>query len=272
MISELGFLSSEVEESEKQIIGAYTDLFELSERLSKVFIGLLQESELDRTSPKNLTMNAMAAKSLELFQSSVILLRKGCIPAAKITCRALIETVYKFCAIQLANDGIDLYIRQEKSTRLQKLRGIQKYKQKHPGSGVGLGIESEIDVLTKEKPKKTEPYEWASLAKMEDFHNLYYQKMSDDTHANIESLDHYFDENSAHIVSFGPSEKGLGIVAVACHRTLINAIEKFTSFRNANIATELSQLSGENDVLEGKYSNGQPGGAANRRERTPASG
>jgi len=256
MISELGFLSSEVEKSEKQIIETYTDLFEVSERLSKLFIDLLKASELDRTSPKNLTMNALAAKSLEVFQSCIILLKKGCIPAAKITCRALIETVYKLCAIQLANDGIDLYICQEKSTRLQKLRSIQKYKQKHIGSGIGPGIESEIDALSKEKPKKTEPYEWASLAKMEDFHNLYYQGMSDDTHANIESLNYYFDENSAHIVSFGPSDKGLVIVAAACHRTLINAIEKFALFRNVNIATELSQLSGENDVLEGKYGNG----------------
>jgi hypothetical protein len=253
MISELGFLSSEVEESEKQIIGAYTDLFELSERLSKLFIGLLRKSELDRTSTKNLTMNALAAKSIELFQSSIILLRKGCIPAAKITCRALIETVYKLCAIQLVNEGIDLYIRQEKCTRLQKLRSIQKYKQKHPGSGIALGIESEIGVLSKERLKKTEPRKWASLAKMEDFHNLYYQEMSDDTHANIESLNHYFDEDSAHVVSFGPSDKGLALVAVACHRTLINAVEKFALFQNANIAIKLSQLSGENDILEGKY-------------------
>jgi hypothetical protein len=256
MISELGFLSSEVEESEKQITKAYADLFDVSERLSRLFIGLLKESELDRTSPKNLTMNALADKSLELFQSCIVLLRKGCIPAAKIACRALIETVYKLCAIQLTNEGIDLYIRQEKSTRLQKLRSIQKYKQKHPGSGVGTGIEVEIDVLSKEKPKKTDPHEWASMAKMEDFHNLYYQGMSDDTHANIESLNHYFDENSAHIVSFGPSEKGLAIVAAACHRTLINAIEKFALFRNENIAAQLSKLSGENDLLEGKYGNG----------------
>ncbi|MDO9558770.1 MAG: DUF5677 domain-containing protein [Syntrophales bacterium] len=156
MISELGFLSSEVEKSEKQIIGAYTDLFDVSEQLSRLFIGLLKESELDRTSPKNLAINAIAAKSLELFQSCIILLRKGCVPAAKITCRALIETVYKLCAIQLANDGIDLYIRQGKNSRLQKLQGIQKYKQKHPGSGIGRGIESEIELLSKEKPKKTE--------------------------------------------------------------------------------------------------------------------
>jgi hypothetical protein len=256
MISEMGFLSSEAEESEKQIMEAYAELFNVSRRLSRLFIDLLRDSELDRTSHKCLAMNALGAKSLELFQSCIILLRKGCIPAAKITCRSLIETVYKLCAIQLADDAIDLYIRQEKSTRLQKLRSIQKYKQKHPKSGIGRGIEAEIKELSKEESKKTEPYQWAAMARMEDFHNVYYQGMSDDTHANVESLNHYFDENSEHLVNFGPSDKGLAIVAVACHRTLINAIEKFASYRDENVATELANLSSENDILEGKYGDG----------------
>lgn len=255
MVAELGFLSSEVKESEEQIMAAYADLLQLSERLSKIFISLLGQSRFDHTSVRNLTLNALAAKSLELFQSSIILLRKGCIPAARVICRALIETVYKLCTIQLENDGIDLYICQEKFTRLQKLRSIHKYKQKHPGSQFAPGIELEIDALSKEKPKKTEPSRWASLAKMEDFHNLYYQGMSDDTHANIESLNHYFDDNSAYIVSFGPSDRGLTLVAVACNRTLINAIEKFALFQGVNITTELSQLSDENNVLEEKYGN-----------------
>lgn len=253
MISELGFLSPEVSETEQQLVTDYHDLFDLSENLSKLFIRLLRDASLDHESVRNLAMNTLAAKALELFQSSVILLRKGCIPAARVLCRSQIETVYKLCAIELAPDGIDRYINQEKCTRLQKLRSVQKYKQKYPRSGFGAGIEAEIDSLSKEKPKKTEPHEWASLAQMDDFHNLYYQGMSDDTHGNIESLNHYFDEYSAHLVSFGPSNKGLAIVAAACHRTLINAIEKYGSFQKANVASELALLDGANDALEKKH-------------------
>lgn len=253
MISELGFLSPEVSEDEQQLTTNYHELFNLSERLSKLFVRLLKDAPLDHTSVRNMAMNSLAAKSLELFQSSIILLRKGCIPAARVLCRAQIETVYKVCAIQLAPDGIDRYINQAKSTRLQKLRTVCKYKQKHPKSGIAPGIEAEIDTLTKEKPKKTEPHEWASLAQMDDFHHLYYQGMSDDIHGNIESLNHYFDENSTHIINFGPSDKGLPIVAVICHRTLINAIEKYASFQEVNVATDLAFLSGENDALEKKH-------------------
>jgi hypothetical protein len=253
MITELGFLSPEIEKSEKKIIKKYYDLFQLSERMSKIFIGLLKQSKIDRKSIKNLAMNALAAKSLELYQSSIILLRKGCIPATKAICRALIETVYKLCAIQLKKEGINLYIHQEKCTRLQKLRRLREYKQRYPNSPTPPDIELVFNKLKNEKPKKTDPHVWASLAEMEDFHDIYYQVMSDDTHANIESLNHYFDEKSAHILSFGPSDKWLAPVAIACHRALINAMQKFALFQGTNITTELSQFNNEINLIEKKY-------------------
>lgn len=253
MISELGFLSPEVDESEKQLVTTYRELFDLSERLSKLLIGLLRDAELDHASVRNMTINALAARSLELFQSSVILLKKGCIPGSRVLCRALIETVYKLCAIQLTVDGIDRYVDQEKKVRLQKLKSIQKYKQRHPNSGIAAGIEAEIDILSRENRRKTEPHEWASLAQMDDFNDLYYQAMSDDAHGNIESLSHYFDEDSTHLLNFGPSDKGLAMVASACNHALINAIEKYATFQDVIVASELAEYHGENNALERRY-------------------
>lgn len=252
MISEQGFFSPEVVESTRQIRQAYGEVFEVAEQLSQLLIRLLREAELDRVSPKNMAMNAIAAKSLELFQCSIILLERGCIPAAKILCRAMIETVYKLSAIQLSPDAIDLYHGQVSHTRLQKLKSVQKYKQKHKNSGIALGIEAEIERLSKEQLPRTEPYQWARLAQMEDFHNLYYQGMSDDVHNNIESLNHYFDETSTHLVNFGPSDKDLILVATACQRTMLNAIEKYGLFLNASATEELSAVSLRIDALEVK--------------------
>ena len=199
-----------------------------------------------------MAMNALAAKSLELFQSSIILLERGCIPAAKVICRPLIETVYKLCAIQLSAIAIDLYTQQARLTRLQKLKSIQKYKQKHKNTSIAPGIEAEIQSLSNEKPKKTEPHQWACLAQMEDFHNLYYQGMSDDVHANVESLNHYFDEASTHLINFGPSDKDLTLVATACQRIIVNAIEKYAQFLNDRVSEELSFLIPKIDALEEK--------------------
>lgn len=250
MISELGFFSPEAIESQELIRQDYGEVFEVSEQLSKMLIRLLRAAELDATSRKNMAMNVLAARSLELFQCSMILLEKGCIPAAKVLCRALIEAVYKLSAIQLSTEALDLYTQQARHTRLQKLKSIQRYKQKHQHSGIAPGIEAEIKTLSKEKPKKTEPHRWACLARMEDFHNLYYQAMSDDVHANIESLNHYFDEASTHLVSFGPSDKDLSSVAAACQRTMVNAIEKYVLYLNVKMSDELSAMSSRIDTIE----------------------
>ncbi|HMV59275.1 MAG TPA: DUF5677 domain-containing protein [Nitrospira sp.] len=252
MISELGFFSPEAIESQRQIRVAYREVFEVSEQLCELLLRLLRDAELDRISAKNMAMNALAAKSLELFQSSLILLERGCIPAAKVICRPLIETVYKLCAIQISTNAIDLYAQQARLTRLQKLKSVQKYKQKHKNASIAPGIEAEIQSLSTEKPKKTEPHQWASLAQMEDFHNLYYQGMSDDVHANIESLNHYFDEASTHLINFGPSDKDLALVATACQRTMVNAIEKYAQFLNVRVSEELSLLNPKIDALEDK--------------------
>lgn len=88
MISEVGFLSPEVNESEQQLAMEYRDLFELSERLSKLFIQLLRDAPLDHESVRNMVLNTLAAKALELFQSSVILLRKDVSPQ------------YEYCAVR----------------------------------------------------------------------------------------------------------------------------------------------------------------------------
>ncbi len=250
MISERGFFSPEAAESRHQLRQVYHEVFEIAEQLTQLLILPLRHAELDEKSTKKMAMHALAAKSLELFQCSFLLLEGGCIPAAKILCRALIETVYKLVAIQLSTNAIDLYIQQAAQTRLQKLKSVAKYKQKHKSPGVAPGIEAEIQCLSEKKPTRTEPSEWAKLAQMEDFHHIYYQGMSDDVHANIESLNHYFDESSGHLISFGPSDKDLPTVGTACLRTMVNAIEKYTCFLNTDVSQELSGLKGRIDALD----------------------
>lgn len=248
MISELGFFSPEAVESQVDIKKEHQDVFAISEELSKLLLRLLRDAELDQASVKNMAINALAAKSLELFQSSIILLERGCIPAAKVLCRAFIETVYKLCALQLSPNAEELYVAQSSATRLQKLKSLKKYNQKH--STKAPEIDAEVESLAKLKPKITEPHQWALLAQMQDFHDVYYQGLSDDVHSNIESLNHYFDDTSKHLVSFGPSDTHLTLVAAACQRTMLNAIEKYASFQNTNVSNELSQLSPRIDALE----------------------
>jgi hypothetical protein len=251
MISELGFFSPEAREDELKIGNDYRDLFQLSEQIAKEFLRLLRDANLDRESERNLALNALAARSLEFFQSMINQLRQGSAPPAKVVCRSLIETVYKLRAIQLSSNGIDLFIAQERKSRLQKLKGVQAYRKAHPELGPSKELDAEVEQLTKERPKKTESNEWARLAEMDDFHNLYFQWVSDDTHAGIESLNHYFDEVSPYLMTFGPTDKEISTVAAIGHRSILLALETYARFQCVSI--DLARYRNQTDALENEY-------------------
>jgi hypothetical protein len=253
MISELGFFSPEATDSKGQIRQQYRGTFDTGEQITRLLIPILRDAELDPTSTKNMAVNALAAKGLELFQSSQLLLERGCIPAAKVVSRALIETCYKLCAIHLSPEGINHYTQQAAATRLQKLKSVQRYKQKHGGAGIAPGIEAEIKTLTDQKPPRLEQNQWASLAQMDDFHNIYYQGLSDDVHANIESLNHYCDESSEHMMNFGPSDKDLLAVAAASQRTMLSLIEKYAQHLKQDVTGQLAALNKSINAIEERH-------------------
>jgi hypothetical protein len=113
-IEDLGFLSKEGLQLEDQIVKSHKEVFQLSDRISQLFLRALKDSEIDPTSRDNLVLNACAARVLELFQSVDILLRKGCAPAAKVVCRTQLEAVYRLCAMHQDNSHIQSYIDQSK--------------------------------------------------------------------------------------------------------------------------------------------------------------
>ena len=248
-LQELGFLSDEAKESEADIVQDFVRVFDLFDKLSVLFIDALSNAKIEPESTEGLVIHAAAARALELSQSADILLRKGCVPAAKLVCRTQLEAVYKLCAIIKNSDLAHEYISQSKFSRLQKLKSIQKYQQDYPDSKAAPNLTKEIDELSvaAKSLKKLAPHDWASKAEMDDFHRVYYQGLSDDTHGNIETLDHYFDKNSDYAFCFGPSVQDLNIVAHACQRGMVNAIIHYTSYVGNSNPEILKPISDEVD-------------------------
>jgi hypothetical protein len=103
--------------------------------------------------------------------------------------------------------------------------------------------------------KKIQPHEWATLAKMEDFHNIYYQGFSDDVHGNIETLDHYFDVNNAHAFCFSPDDRDLYLVALASQKGTVNALSHYSHTAGIDLSKEMEAL---NAKVENVFHQNQP--------------
>lgn len=250
MISELGFFSSQAREDEKRIRADHAELFELAENVSREFLRLLEKAELDPNSDKNLRINALAIRSLELFQSTFNLLGQGAVPGAKVICRGLIESVFKLSALQTSNEGMDMYLAQDHASRLKKLQGFQRYnaQKKLPPSAK---IENEIDELKKKKIQSPAVSRWAEVAGMTDFYNVYYAVLNDDTHSSVEVLQHYVDDDSNALLNFGPSAKGLSVAGAICLRAILVGLDKYAVYQGAPI--DLSHYCRENDRLEKNF-------------------
>ena len=248
-ISELGFSSDESLLVEKNIFERNEPVFRHSEQISRAFIRTLSSAKIDSKSVLNLLVNASAARSLEFFQSVDILLRRGCVPASKAVCRSQLETVYKCVALCNGSVSPEEYINQSKLSRLQKLKGVQRYQQKYPGSNAIPELQKEIQKLHEETKsiKQIKPHHWATQAKMEDFHNNYYQGLSDDVHGNVETMDHYFDQNDNYNFCFFPSEADIDLVAFASQKSIINTVANYAEFNNSNLH---SFLENANEVTE----------------------
>ena len=166
-ISELGFASDEAKEFEGHIQKNFADVFNLSDQLSSLFIKSLSKSKIDASSRDNMLLNAAAARTLELFQSVDLLLRRGCIPAAMVLLRSQIEAVYKLCAMVKDPELIEELVRQSSATRPSKLKSVQKYRQKHQvEKGAKPNVVKEIAELAKNKVSKLRPEQWAEWSEM----------------------------------------------------------------------------------------------------------
>lgn len=253
MISETGFFSSDIGDDKEQLLAVYGTLFDVSTQLNELLMKLLSTAQMDITKEVHIVVHALAARSAELFQCIVMTLKTGSIPPANVLCRALIENAYKLVAVSSDPNYVEKLNSDEAVSRLSKLQGVQKYKQKYPGFVVASGIEKEIDCLVAKKFKMTNPHTWAELASMADFHNIYYPMLCDEVHANSASVSHYIDTQSEFALNFGPTDKGLPLTLTISNRTLVCCIESYAKFLMADIGAVLQVLSASNDAAEGKF-------------------
>jgi hypothetical protein len=164
---------------------------------------------------------ALSARVLEMSAMSLLCLRSGSVPAAKILIRAALEASYKVCAIKIEPTNVEQFVNDDIAARLLLNKKIHEYKKEKGAKSIAKGIEKKIDDLTAQKAKKIDPSEWAVRAEMVDFHRLFYPWLSSDTHGNAAAIDHYFDPAREYALEIGPSDADLPMTAMILSRCLV---------------------------------------------------
>lgn len=180
---------------------------------------------------------AISARILELSAISLLCMRSGSVPSAKILMRSALEATYKVCAIAHDPKNMRQYINDDCASQLVFRKQVHHWKQKKGNKSFAKGNEIKIDELVAQKASKIKPEEWAARAKMDDFHKLFYSYLNADTQGNASSIDPYFDTQRDFALTIGPSDIDLPITALILSRCLVNVLLGLGKLAEWDLAT-----------------------------------
>lgn len=132
-------------------------------------------------------------RAVEHYQATVILLHRGIIAPAKVTFRALIETVFKVRALALDPESALQTLKDEDAR--ERSNFIKKI-EKHDYGNLTMAKESLsgdcVDEFSIPGGKRTSIEQWSELAKMHQWYIEWYPLLSRSTHSQAGDLDTMF--------------------------------------------------------------------------------
>lgn len=226
-----GFLSTRRNELEASIAVAHGDLLERARQIFRDCHELLFNADIRNRDIRAILVATLFMRALEHYQATFILLSMGLVSPAKVTLRALMETVFTIRAVALSQEALRAFITDD---LLQRRKLINKVRQ-HDHPNLEDAREAITDELIREiegqieafeaKPLRTK--ELSKLAGMHDWYTGPYAVLSKATHTHVRELEDYLRTDDADEVRqfiYGPSmEETPHLTLTAAHAVLIAA-------------------------------------------------
>lgn len=121
-----GFVGEQIKEWITKIRSDHSALFDLAVDINKLCHKTMFELDVHNSHAQEVTIASLYLRSLNTFQSVVLLSERGMIPQAQILARALLETVFTLCALCKKNELVNVYINEDKQRRLKSLYKLKE--------------------------------------------------------------------------------------------------------------------------------------------------
>lgn len=224
-----GFLTDRVSELEAYIDASNSSLLARAGQINRDCHELLFSAEVRNRDGQAIITATLFMRALEHYQATIILLRRGVIAAAKVTLRALTETVFRLRAIAFNGDALKAFIAED---LVHRKRLINKARSNaYPNLEEARGaitdqlaekIEQQIK-STGAKALSTE--EWSKLAEMHDWYITHYSLLSKAAHTQVRELEAYLESRrEIQELHYAPSMDEIPqLILVAAQLILIGA-------------------------------------------------
>ena len=219
-------------EKHKQV---YQTEFDLAYRVSEQFSLAFTSHEPSINSQRELVLCSFATRISGQFEGTILLAKHGMQAEAKIVCRTLLESTFKFVAMSKSPNLIRHYVSEfnlEKKKMLKKIREHSVLREKY-GEEELNEEEKEIDKqISEDKPKKFPCSEWAKKAGLYQLYLTQYSLLSHAVHTKVHDLEKVVNIDSQgqiESIMYGPTDKGLKEVFVAATHCILAVYEAFCS-------------------------------------------
>lgn len=230
-----GFLSPEAGGWIEQHRQQYFAWFNLAEEFNRAGHLLVEGVSIDVNVGRQVIGAALYARTLEFFQSVVLMAERGMPNQAKTVLRSQIEATFSLRAVTMHEDVMQEYVAAD---ALQRLKGLKKIRNNETAfrSVLANGNGDQLDALIREveeevrqkKPKKLEAWYLAEKGGMRDFYDTAYVFFSSTVHSAVRDLEYYLeidDEQNISGMLWGPQPEKTDRLLASAIETLVFAFQ-----------------------------------------------
>ncbi|MBK9946753.1 MAG: hypothetical protein IPP12_06140 [Nitrospira sp.] len=214
LTDENGFLAGRIQSWIDSQHAAHRDIFNRAHDLNRDCHHFLDARAVDLDNPKQVALSLLFARSLELFQSIVVVSERGMAATTRVLHRGFIEASFHFFAIQRDPTYLDVYLDQFHIQKRKLLQRIRKSNSPHMASlrqnATDQVLQDTENAIRDAKIKTISTEEVAKRAQMHDIYLTAYAVLSHAVHTGVADIDHYIQINNAtnetEPFRYGPSE------------------------------------------------------------------
>lgn len=226
-----GFLTTRSDELEAEIYALHHDLFTGARQINHDCHELLFSSSIRNRDVHAIIVATLFMRAMEHYQAVFILLGRGLIASARVSLRALVETIFKTRAISIDHDALRIFITEGLVYRERLIKKIR--------SSTYFNLEEISEIIPDEMVKDLKQNiqsigakarttgDWSKLAGMHDWYTTNYTLLSKAVHTEVDELEAYLDlGESGEIEQFhyAPSMEEIPLlILTAAHCLLIGA-------------------------------------------------
>jgi hypothetical protein len=127
LIDERGFLGEHMVGWILKIRSNHSDFFDLAADMNKLSQKVLFDLKANSRNPHEIIMESLFIRCLNTFQGLVLLAERGMMAQSRILARALMEALFRLCALSKKPEPFDVFIKEDKKSRLMFLYTFRKF-------------------------------------------------------------------------------------------------------------------------------------------------